>query len=87
MADKSYYNSMTGGSVVVGAGLGAYVGGKLMIMGRRRLLLYASVLGIVANIITGFLNIYVIWGGRFLFGIACGIYCSSVTKFIQETVP
>ena len=72
---------------MVGAGIGAYFGGKMMIIGRRKLLIYASILGIVSNLITSVLDIHFIRVGRFFFGIANGIYCSTVTKFILETVP
>ena len=70
---KALYNGMLGGSIIFGAGTGAFLGGTLMSFGRRRLMMWAMFLGIIGNAITTYLNFWFIMVGKFIFGFAVGL--------------
>lgn len=53
--------------------IGAYIAGILMKHGRRRILLAASVIGILGVAITIYQRFYAIVIGRLIYGFACGL--------------
>ena len=55
--------------------------------GRRRTIIASLFIGLLGNIVTYYLNFYVIMIGRFMFGISNGIFSSTILRFINETLP
>ena len=76
------------GSFAVGAMMvGSTIGGKLISIGRLRVLTIASVIGIVGVALTLILNIAIILTGRFLYGFATGLIAVAFPRYMDEVLP
>lgn len=76
------------GSFAVGAMMiGATIGGKLISIGRLRVLTIASVIGIVGVGLTLILNIVFILSGRLLYGFATGLIAVAFPRYMDEVLP
>ena len=51
-SEKSLHQSLIGSSVIVGLSVGALLGGKVIIMGRRKTMIVMNVVGIVGVAMT-----------------------------------
>ena len=76
-----------GSSVVLGISIGAILGGKLMMIGRRRAEFVNIGLGILGLGITMFLNFPCLLIGRFLYGLSAGLIGAITPRYIEETCP
>jgi predicted MFS family arabinose efflux permease len=66
---------------------GSFGGGILMNNGRRKTIMLSLYIGLLGNIVTIYLNFYMLLIGRFMFGVSTGIFSSTIIRFINETVP
>ena len=55
--------------------------------GRRKAILLGIYIGIVGILFEMIESYAMIWIGRFIYGLACGIHVMSVTRYLEETVP
>ena len=67
--------------------VGAMMGGKLMQIGRRRVQFFNIVIGLVGLGITQKFSYWTLLIGRFLFGLSTGLFSSTATRYMEETVP
>ena len=61
-------------ATMVGVTIGAVAGGELIRNGRRRTLFIANFIAIFSSFLVVFLNFWSICIGKFLFGIAAGMF-------------
>ena len=73
--------------MLLGKVLGAGASGSLMKYGRRRVVLVASVIGIIGTSLTLKLNLWFLLGGRVLYGFACGLLIPATARWLEETCP
>jgi len=74
-------------TLILGMTVGALSGGMLMNIGRRRAQFVNITIGIVGISITMIFNYWSILIGRFLFGFCTGSFSSTVSRYIEETIP
>lgn len=87
-ATATSVTSWLNSSCTIGAGIGAFTGGKLAkTFGRRNSMIFTDILGIVAVILTLITNVPVMMIGRVLGGLAVGINTSLVPTYVQEITP
>lgn len=67
--------------------IGAFSAGKIMPYGRRKSMIWLSVLGIIGCGITLIQNFYVFNLGRFIYGVANGAQAGVVIRMINEYMP
>ena len=72
---------------VLGAGVGAIMGGKFVQKGRRRTLIIFNVIVIFSCVPMCILNFYCLMFGKLLFGFAAGVLSVAAPKMLDETVP
>lgn len=72
---------------MLGAAIGAFTGGKVMYIGRRKTLMIAMAIAITGNLLSLYLEIWSLTFAKFLFGLGVGLYCPVIPKYIEETVP
>lgn len=66
----------------IGAGIGAFLSGPILVMfSRRHSLMIADVLGIVGMLVEIVGNLYVLYLGRLIFGMAVGLNTALVSNF------
>ena len=72
----------------LGAMLGAFISGPLSYRGRRKSIIYANII-LISGIITLFIPNYFLFLfiGRFLIGVAVGIFTTIIPIFIVEISP
>ena len=76
------------GSFAVGAMMvGATVSGKLIVIGRGKVLKIAAFIGIVGVTLTLFINIYMILAGRLLYGFSTGLIAVAIPRYMEEALP
>ena len=85
--EKALWEGILGGSVILGAALGSFSGGKAMAIGRRKMLMISMLIAILGNLLSIYLNEYSLTFAKFLFGLGVGLYCPIIPKMIEETVP
>jgi len=66
---------------------GSLAGGKLMKIGRRKAQFVNISIGLVGTAMTAILNTENILLGRFLFGFSSGLLCTTIPRYVEETVP
>ena len=67
--------------------IAASMGGKIISIGRLKVLDIAAMVGIVGVSLTLFLNIYAILAGRILYGFATGLIAVSWPRYMEECLP
>lgn len=67
--------------------VGATVGGKLISIGRLKVLTIASIIGIIGVGITLIMNINFILGGRLLYGFSTGLIAVAMPRYMDEVLP
>jgi len=81
------YQSLIGSFAVGAMMVGATVGGKLITLGRLRVLYIASVIGMAGVGLTLILNITFILAGRLLYGFATGLIAVAMPRYMDEVLP
>ena len=81
------YQGVISGSLIGGMTIGAVSGGKLMSIGRRKAQYVNMTVGILGICITQYWSFPTIIIGRFLFGLCTGSFSSTVSRYIEETIP
>lgn len=66
---------------------GAYVAGIMIKHGRRKVLLFGSLIGIVGVAITIYQQLWSIILGRLIYGFSCGLLAVSMPRLMEETIP
>ena len=84
---KNYYMSIIYGFTSAGSCLGALVAGFTISSGRRKTLIWANLIGILASCVSLVSNIWLLTIGRVLTGFSAGMMIVVVPKAIEETVP
>lgn len=74
-------------SSVGGLGLGSIIGGVIIPLGRRKTILIFNVIGLLALLLSLFLNLYTIMIGKLIFGFCSGVLNVAGPKMLDETVP
>jgi MFS family permease len=85
-SEKTFFISLCTGLLCLGAVCGASISAFARI-GRRKLLMYNSVLAVVASIVNIFANSYSFVIGRFLGGIVAGIGSTISPIYVNEFAP
>lgn len=67
--------------------LGSLVGGKIILNGKRRVLIVCNIVSIVASLLTLFHNWPLMLVGRAFFGFASGVIVVTAPKYLDETIP
>ena len=67
--------------------MGAFSGGKLMAMGRRKALILTGLIGIFGVGLTLIENFYVLIFGRVIWGFAAGSHGAVIIRMIDEYMP
>lgn len=80
-------NSIINFASQIGKTIGAYVGGRLIMLGRRPVFLWANVFSILACLIMQVPHMVTLTIGKFLHGILITIVQIAAIKMINETVP
>ena len=82
-----HYNTIISSMAIVGLTLGSFIGGPLIKNGRRKGAIIANVVAIVSSGIAMIGTVPFLTTGRFLLGVAAGIYNVIFGKMIVETMP
>jgi len=67
--------------------IGALIAGAVVAHGRRKFLIIFGVVGILFTGLTLFANLYLIVAGRFMHGLATGVFMTGGPRILDETVP
>ena len=67
--------------------IGAVFGGRLIAIGRHRVLAIADIIGIIGVGLTLFLDIHIILSGRIIYGISTGLIAVAMPRYIDEVLP
>ena len=84
---STLYQSMIGSFAVGAMMIGSSVSGKLIVIGRGKVLQIAAVIGIVGVVLTLFINIYMILAGRLLYGFSTGLIAVAIPRYMEEALP
>ena len=82
-----FYNTLISSAAIVGLTAGAFIGGPLIKLGRRRGAIISNFIGIISAAIPMIGSIPFLVIGRFLLGFASGINNVVYGKMIVETLP
>lgn len=66
---------------------GAYTAGFIVKKGRRQVLIYAALIGILGAGITIYQRFWAIMLGRLIYGFSCGFIAISMPRTMEETIP
>lgn len=80
-------NAIITGSSVLGMSIGAFIAGAIVANGRRKFLIIFGVVGILFTGLTLIVNLYAIVIGRFMHGLATGVFMTGAPRILDETVP
>ena len=87
-SNKAYYLSISQGALPVGSILGTHVSGHFAVsIGKRRSLINFQLLFIMGTILSCTFETAVLLFGRFLIGIALGVFYSILQNYISEILP
>ena len=78
---------MIGSFAVAAMMIGASVGGKLISLGRQKVLILSSLIGICGTTSTLFINLPLILAGRSLYGFSCGLIAVAMPRMMEEVLP
>lgn len=67
--------------------IGASIGGKMIRIGRLKVLYIASVIGMIGISLTMVMNIGVMLAGRILYGFATGLTSVAMPRYMEEVMP
>ena len=67
--------------------IGSLAGGRLIALGRHRVLILAAIIGIIGVGITLILDIKIILTGRVLYGISTGLIAVAMPRYMDEVLP
>jgi len=67
--------------------IGTPISGRLMQIGRLRVLDLAAIIGIIGAGMTLYLNIYCLLAGRILYGLSLGLLVISWPRYMDEVLP
>lgn len=70
-----------------GLAIGSITGGKIISIGRKKVVFITSLIGIIGVSLSMITNIWVILVGRLIYGYSTGIVSVLVPRYIEETVP
>lgn len=87
MKDINLFNSLVTTVIPIGASFGAFTGGKITAIGRRKTIIILAVLFIVGSVLSLLLNFYSLIIGRLVIGYASGAISIAAPLFVSETTP
>jgi MFS family permease len=67
--------------------LGSSIAGLLIKNGRRRVLIWSALIGILGSAITIYQQFWSILLGRLIYGFSCGFIAISMPRTMEETIP
>ena len=85
--DQKNFDAIITGSLVAGAGIGAYLSGSFVKFGKLRVILVTNLVLITSILVCMMNNILLICFGRFFWGFAFGIFTVVCGKYTFETCP
>lgn len=74
-------------SSVVGVGIGSIFGGALIQVGRKRMMIAMSFVGMIGCGLSLIPDMYILCSGRAIFGFASGVLLVACSKMLSEIVP
>lgn len=81
------YNTIISTAGIVGLTIGSFLGGSLLSLGRRRTVIIAQAMAIVAALITMIEHTVTLSIGRVILGTGAGVMNVAFGKMITETIP
>lgn len=87
MHSKDAFNSVVTTAVPVGLAFGAFFGGKIASIGRRKTVIMLSSIFVLGSMLTLIFNFYFLALGRLVVGFAGGAISIAVPMFLSETSP
>jgi MFS family permease len=85
--EKTLYNSLIGSFAVGAMCIGTPISGRLMKIGRLRVLDLAAIVGIIGSALTMILDIKALLAGRILYGFSLGLLVISWPRYMDEVLP
>ena len=85
--DSILYSSLISSFAVGAMCIGTPVSGRLMKIGRLRVLDLAAIIGILGSGMTMYLNLYCLLAGRILYGFSLGLLVISWPRYMDEVLP
>jgi MFS family permease len=67
--DTRFYNSLVNFSSQIGKTIGAFVGGQMIMRGRKKVFIYSNVVALLSVLIMQIMNIYCLCIGKFINGV------------------
>ena len=80
-------NALITSSSVLGMSIGAFIAGAIVANGRRKFLIIFGAIGILFTGLTLIVNLWAIVIGRFMHGLATGVFMTGAPRILDETVP
>lgn len=81
------FSTIVNASASVGIAVGSILGGYLINKGRRHALIVINLMTIIGCALTIDLNIWTLYIGRFIVGVAAGMVVMAGPRMLEETVP
>mmetsp|Transcript_5194 Transcript_5194/g.4972 ORF Transcript_5194/g.4972 Transcript_5194/m.4972 type:complete len:146 (+) Transcript_5194:107-544(+) len=85
--EEDLFNSVASGILPFGAIFGSFMAGPLMKRGRRFAFIVTSLIIIFGTALTLIFNMWALFLGRFIMGLAVGVYFSVSPLYISEISP
>ena len=83
----SRWNTAISSTGIAGLITGSFAAGFFVKAGRRKCILWLSILAIVGIVPTLFLNVWAILIGKFIYGFSASVIIVASSLYLQETVP
>lgn len=77
-------NTMISSAGIIGLAFGSFLGGKLIMSGRRRASILMNIVAIIGSLICMYLNTYTLSLGRFINGLVSGVMNTIIGKSVNE---
>ena len=84
---ESSWNTALSSTGIAGLILGSFAAGFFVKSGRRKSIIYMSILCIAGIVPTMFLNVWSILVGKFIYGFAASVIIVASSLYLNETVP
>lgn len=85
--EAKFFNTLWQTAAILGIMVGCLFGGKLITIGRRKVLLIMNAVVVVGILVTLIFNVWIIALGRLICGYAAGVMSIIAAKALNETVP
>ena len=81
------YTTILSSMSIAGLGCGSVLGPMFIGNGRKRVVLFANVIGIISCVMSIINNTYVMFAGRFVYGFVAGVMVVASPKILNEIIP